>query len=409
MIGDFKNSGLVQLAETIVFLCSRSLPPLGDVTKMADAPAPAPKSPEATGVEYAGRINDAVTRNDSKLYSDTMSDIKDWTTHHVYTMHPEFEEALIGNVDLKTAALYETKTNFNKIDLDGDKRVGTNELWKHATSPDSNALQTAMIKREILPNYGSIANNSSNRLTGFLGERDEHIREVDLDKGLQTAGSAKPAKTNSARTVEESTEQFLKLIDNPNLLDLNKFDVRANSEKARVADTSTDAGLPPGRLTKAAIETSLLKQQAPSNGGTTGGDDLTTKDTTTGKDGRLSSEAVSTKDSTTARDVVIDNDATTGKLPKPNDELLKLATVRRGEGPWHSAERILSAHGNKAGVDEVRSLAKAFKEIAADGGLQHMSDLKVNHNFINNDNFGKLLTKVTNPKAKEALLRFMAK
>lgn len=374
-----------------------------------DAPAQTPKSPEATGLEYAGRINDAVTRNDSKLYSDTMSDIKDWTTHHVYTMHPEFEEALIGNVDLKTAALYETKTNFNKIDLDGDKRVGTNELWKHATSPDSNALQTAMIKREILPNYEAIANNSSNRLTGFLGERDEHIREIDLDKGLQAAGAPKPTKPDAAHALEDSSKQFLKFIDNPNLLDLNKFDARMNSDSERVADTSREAGLPPGRLTKAAIETGLQKQQAPGKDGATGVDLATTKDAAIGKDGRLLNETVSTKDNTTARDVVTGNDATANKLPKPNDELLKLATVRRGEGPWHSAERILSAHGNKASVDEVRSLAKAFKEIAADGGLQHMGDLKVNHNFINNDNFGKLLTKATNPKAKEALLRFIAK
>lgn len=189
--------------------------------------------------------------------------------------------------------------------------------------------------------------------------------------------------------LDDSSKQFLKFIDNPNLLDLNKFDARANLDSARLADTSGDAGRSAGRLTKPAFETGLLRQQAPTVDGTRG-------------------EGV--------RDVVAGKDATVHKLPKPsdespkpNDELLKLATVRRGEGPWHSAERILSAHGNKASVDEVRSLAKAFKEIAAEGGLQHMGDLKVNHNFISNDNFGKLLTKVTNPKAKEALLRFMAK
>ncbi len=93
--------------------------------------------------EFATQINDAVNRNDSKLYADTMAGINDWTKQNGTDKSAKFEESLIGNVDLKTAALYETKENFDKIDgiTKKDDRVKPDELRAYAGSADTNALQ----------------------------------------------------------------------------------------------------------------------------------------------------------------------------------------------------------------------------------------------------------------------------
>ena len=103
--------------------------------------APSPKSPEAAGREFATQINDAVYRNDSKLYADTMAGINDWAKQNGTDKSGKFEESLIGNVDLKTAALYETSENFAKIDQIGkkDDRVKPDELRAYAGSADTNA------------------------------------------------------------------------------------------------------------------------------------------------------------------------------------------------------------------------------------------------------------------------------
>ncbi len=89
----------------------------------------------------------------------------------------------------------------------------------------------------------------------------------------------------------------------------------------------------------------------------------------------------------------------------PNAELIEMATVRRGEGPWQTAERILAASGGEYGIDEVRSLVKAIKTVyAADANNPDIAGLKVKHNFITNDNFDDLLAAVSSDSVKAALM-----
>ncbi|MBA3992156.1 MAG: hypothetical protein C0469_01425 [Cyanobacteria bacterium DS2.3.42] len=91
--------------------------------------------------------------------------------------------------------------------------------------------------------------------------------------------------------------------------------------------------------------------------------------------------------------------------PMPTEDLIALATVRRGEGPWQTAERILAAGGGTYGIDEVRALSKAIKAVyAADTNNPDIAGLKVNHTFITNDNFDDLLSAVSNDAVKAALM-----
>ncbi len=45
----------------------------------------------------------------------------------------------------------------------------------------------------------------------------------------------------------------------------------------------------------------------------------------------------------------------------PTDKLMQLATVRRGEGPFQSAERILRSDGKRHSIDEVMALTRALQ------------------------------------------------
>jgi hypothetical protein len=93
--------------------------------------------------------------------------------------------------------------------------------------------------------------------------------------------------------------------------------------------------------------------------------------------------------------------------PKP--DLIEMATVKRGEGPWQTAERILAAAGGKYDVMEVRALANAIKAIyAADSNNPDIAGLKVNHQFITEGNFEQLLNSVDNEVVKAALMSFAA-
>lgn len=95
---------------------------------------------------------------------------------------------------------------------------------------------------------------------------------------------------------------------------------------------------------------------------------------------------------------------------EPNLDLIALATVRRGEGPWQTAERILAASGAEYDVMEVRALSKAIKAIyAADENNPDIAGLKVNHQFITEGNFEQLLQSVQgNEAVHNALLAFAA-
>ncbi len=95
--------------------------------------------------------------------------------------------------------------------------------------------------------------------------------------------------------------------------------------------------------------------------------------------------------------------------PTPNDALIAMATVKRGEGPWQTAERILAAAGGGYDVMEVRALTNAIKAIyAADSNNPDISGLKVNHQFITDANFEQLVNSVSNEDVKAALMGFAA-
>ncbi len=77
------------------------------------------------------------------------------------------------------------------------------------------------------------------------------------------------------------------------------------------------------------------------------------------------------------------SDAKTAQPYKPNDAVVQAATVRRGEGPWQSAERILKTDGQKHTLEEVRALTKAIQQVYGNNAANpDMKSLKVKHNFV---------------------------
>ncbi len=82
-----------------------------------------------------------------------------------------------------------------------------------------------------------------------------------------------------------------------------------------------------------------------------------------------------------------------------------MSTVRRGEGPWQAAERILASDGKRHGINEVRSLTKAIQAVytVEHNGAGDMSGLKVKYNFITNENYDDLIAACGNDTVKEVL------
>lgn len=91
---------------------------------------------------------------------------------------------------------------------------------------------------------------------------------------------------------------------------------------------------------------------------------------------------------------------------KPSENLIKLATVRRGEGPWQSAERILATDGKRHSVAEVRALTRAIQATfkADNNGNGDMSGLKVKYNFVTANNYQALVNAVQDQNVKNLLL-----
>jgi len=364
-------------------------------------------SPESAGRELASRINDAVNRNDSKLYNETMSGINEWTKSHDSSLTGKFEESLIGTVDLKTAALYETRENFSRIDTNNDKRVKPDELRDYANQADTNALQKAMIDKEILPQYESIANNSRDRI-GSSFFRDSHIRSADLDKGLETAAANRPTPQLTDKEVAEKvqspefvadSEQYA--IDKFEQIDTNK------NEKLDKAELQNFAGQPNrSLLEKAYINDGVLPRY----------EDIanTNVDNFWGFAGKRDTEIrrgdlqQSLKNEYAKPEVQAALAESRQPELTPTDKIMELATVRRGEGPFHSAERLLSAAGGKHNIDEVRAVTKALKSMYDAEGHGDLKDLRVKHNFITRENFNKLINSIDNESAREALKKLAA-
>ncbi|MBA3992158.1 MAG: hypothetical protein C0469_01435, partial [Cyanobacteria bacterium DS2.3.42] len=113
--------------------------------------------------------------------------------------------------------------------------------------------------------------------------------------------------------------------------------------------------------------------------------------------------------------LAVDRLADAAELPKPVEQplqpsakLLELATVRRGEGPWQTAERILAADGKKHSVDEVRALTKAIQAAykADNSGNGDMSGLKVKYSFAGTsaNTFANIVANCKDEKVKAVLL-----
>jgi hypothetical protein len=92
----------------------------------------------------------------------------------------------------------------------------------------------------------------------------------------------------------------------------------------------------------------------------------------------------------------------------PDDKLMQMATVRRGEGPWQSAERILKLDGKTHSIDEVRALTRALQHNFSPerNGNHDMKGLKVNYQFITKENFAGVVSDVKDPKVKALLMQF---
>lgn len=87
------------------------------------------------------------------------------------------------------------------------------------------------------------------------------------------------------------------------------------------------------------------------------------------------------------------------------DDLVKLAQVRKGEGPYQVAARLLSAGGEKPSHKEVMALTRAMQAQfkAENSGNGDMSSLKAGHGMMTKQNFADLLDKM--PPEIQAKLR----
>ena len=96
----------------------------------------------------------------------------------------------------------------------------------------------------------------------------------------------------------------------------------------------------------------------------------------------------------------------------PNDAIIDLATVRKGEGPFMSAERILAAanDGKRPDITEVKELTAVLKKFFSPerNGNKGMDGLKVKYQFITPENFGDIIAEVSDPDVKAALMQFAA-
>lgn len=352
-------------------------------------PIDAPKSPEVTARDYATRLNDSVNRNDSKLYQETMQGISDWTKNNDSSLHGKFNEALIGQVDLKTAALYDTKENFKKIDISGNGKLDEKELAAYGARPELNDLQKRM-NEEVAKDQKGIANNSKDRWFNSIFD-DKHIRPIDLQVGLEKQAAAKPKPELTDKQVQEKVDSPEMLAESADHVQDHFTEIDTNKSKTLSNDELTKYAADPARtpMEKAYIEKGILPNAAEIGKGD-GKADISRADL----DKTLESEYAKPE-------------VKAALNPEPTSQLVKLATVQRGEGPYHSAERIFKASGVKADYPEVRALSDAMAAVfKADGG--DLRDLHVRHNFITKENFKRVLDNVQNEKAREALKKMIA-
>lgn len=96
-----------------------------------------------------------------------------------------------------------------------------------------------------------------------------------------------------------------------------------------------------------------------------------------------------------------------------NPQFLENAKVRRGEGPYQVASRLLAADGQPTKQADVKALTEAFKKVygdqqKADPNLPGLAGLKQNHAFINKDNLKAVtdeLKKAGHPELADRLTK----
>jgi hypothetical protein len=96
------------------------------------------------------------------------------------------------------------------------------------------------------------------------------------------------------------------------------------------------------------------------------------------------------------------------KEAMPSAQLMDLASVRKGEGFWQSADRILKADGKPHSHLERKELTDALRAIYNEEKNVRAADMRVRHQLVSKANFQKLIDKVQSDSVKQALMKLAA-
>lgn len=404
---------------------------------MADQPAEAKPEVKKSATELSESVG-----SDRYAYSEVMSEMRKMEKSNP-TAAKEFEGKVAENIDFNTAALYDVKVNFGIIDTNGDARVQRDELKAYADpkNKDTNDLQKRFVNEHILKNYDSVANLSSDRWNSYF-RNDTEIRLTDLDRGIKDKGTVEAFFKKNAdgislydRTKDKkdgSVDGLEDILENPTLHGLTPEQTKAaqfmydkstnnwfaadeydkNSLKAKVAGygINPDAATPKAESKAEVPANKVVEQPAKKDEPNKAEQQLKMPAKVEDKKAppaEMPKAKIEDKKEPVAEVPAVKAEENKDAEAAPNADLIKMATVRNGEGPWHSAERILKAGGGKADLDEVRALSNALKTVYKESHGD-LNDLHSKHEFINKDNFKKVMENVKNPRVREILKKMSA-
>jgi hypothetical protein len=95
----------------------------------------------------------------------------------------------------------------------------------------------------------------------------------------------------------------------------------------------------------------------------------------------------------------------TAEQVMPSQDLMDKGRVRRNEGFFQSASRIL---GPKASITEVHELTKALKQMWIEKYGNDTRKLAENHHFITGENIAYVLNHLTGPNAAKIRAKIMS-
>lgn len=409
------------------------------------AELPVESAPEAK--KSATELSESVKGGDRFSYSEVMSDMRKMEKANPGAAK-DFEDKVAGSIDFQTAALYDAKVNFGIIDTNGDARLQPDELKAYAAegNKDSNQLQKRFVNEHLLKNYHSVANLSSDRVFSYFAD-DSEIRLKDLTTGIQDKGTVEAFfKKNSdgislydrTKAKDGSIDGLEDMLNDTKLAGLTKeqkaaaellFKKSSNNwfaldeySKDAFKDKVAGYGINPDTAgTKTAeapvekpvnkveeppkkIEEPVKKIEEPNKAE----QQLKLPPVPEQKIEDKKQPALEKKDKPVENNQakIEDKKEEVKKEAEaaPSADLIKMATVRDGEGPYQSAQRILKAGGGRASHEEIRALSDALKSVYS-GDL---NDLHSRHEFINKDNFKKVMENVKNPRVREILKKMSA-